>query len=41
MEITMACKKKEVKPAPKKDAKKALKGSKKLGDTKLMLGLNS
>jgi hypothetical protein len=32
----MACKKKQVKPAPKKDAKKTLKGSKKLGETKLM-----
>jgi hypothetical protein len=33
----MACKKKEVKPAPKKDAKKSLKGAKKLDDTKLMI----
>ena len=34
----MADKKKE-KVAPKKDAKKGLKGPKKLGDTKLMLTL--
>jgi hypothetical protein len=33
----MACKKKQVKPAPKQDAKKTLKGSKKLGETKLMM----
>jgi hypothetical protein len=32
----MAGKKKEVKAAPKKAAKKTLKGSKKLGETKLM-----
>jgi len=32
----MAGKKKQVKPAPKKDAKKSLKGAKKLGETKLM-----
>ena len=32
----MACKKKQVKAAPKKDAKKTLKGTKKLGETKLM-----
>jgi hypothetical protein len=32
----MPAKKKEVKPAPKKGAKKTLKGGKKLGDTKLM-----
>jgi hypothetical protein len=32
----MACKKKPVKAAPKKDSKKTLKGAKKLGDTKLM-----
>jgi hypothetical protein len=32
----MACKKKQVKAAPKKDAKKMLKGAKKLGETKLM-----
>jgi len=29
--------KKKVKAAPKKEAKKTLKGSKKLGDTKLMV----
>jgi hypothetical protein len=29
-------KKKQVKPAAKKDAKKVLKGAKKLGETKLM-----
>ena len=29
--------KKKVKAAPKKDAKKTLKGSKKLGETKLMI----
>jgi hypothetical protein len=33
----MAGKKKQVKPAPKKDAKKTLKGAKKLGETKLMI----
>ena len=33
----MAGKKKQVKPAAKKDAKKTLKGAKKLGDTKLMV----
>jgi hypothetical protein len=33
----MADKKKEVKTAPKKDAKKTLKGGKKLGETKLMV----
>ena len=33
----MAGKKKEVKAAPKKAAKKTLKGSKKLGETKLMI----
>jgi len=32
----MPGKKKQVKAAPKKEAKKTLKGSKKLGDTKLM-----
>jgi hypothetical protein len=32
----MPGKKKQVKPAPKKAAKKTLKGSKKLGETKLM-----
>jgi hypothetical protein len=35
--MTMAGKKKQVKAAPKKVAKKSLKGSKKLGDTKLMM----
>jgi hypothetical protein len=34
--MTMAGKKKQVKAAPKKAAKKTLKGSKKLGETKLM-----
>jgi hypothetical protein len=33
----MAGKKKQVKPAPKKEAKKSLKGSKKLDETKLMI----
>jgi hypothetical protein len=33
----MAGKKKQVKPAAKKDPKKTLKGAKKLGDTKLMV----
>jgi hypothetical protein len=33
----MAEKKKQVKAAPKKAAKKTLKGSKKLGETKLMV----
>ena len=33
---TMAEKKKQVKPAAKKEPKKTLKGSKKLGETKLM-----
>jgi hypothetical protein len=32
----MAGKKKQVKAAPKKEAKKSLKGSKKLDETKLM-----
>ena len=32
----MAGKKKQVKAAPKKNPKKTLKGSKKLGETKLM-----
>ena len=35
-EMTMADRKKQVKPAPKKDTKKTLKGAKKLGETKLM-----
>jgi hypothetical protein len=35
-ELTMAGKKKLVKAAPKKAPKKTLKGSKKLGGTKLM-----
>jgi hypothetical protein len=34
---TMAEKKKQVKPAAKKDPKKTLKGAKKLGETKLMI----
>jgi hypothetical protein len=33
----MAGKKKQVKPAPKKATKKALKGSKKLEETKVMV----
>jgi len=33
----MPGKKKQVKPAAKKDSKKALKGPKKLGETKLMV----
>jgi len=33
----MAEKKKKVKVAPKKETKKTLKGSKKLGETKLMV----
>ena len=33
----MAEKKKQVKPAAKKDPKKTLKGAKKLGETKLMV----
>jgi hypothetical protein len=33
----MAGKKKQVKPAPKKEAKKGLKGSQKLDETKLMM----
>jgi len=35
--MIMAGKKKQVKPASKKDAKKTLKGGKKLGETKLMV----
>jgi hypothetical protein len=35
----MSGKKKQVKPAPKKDAKKSLQGVKKLGDTKLMVSI--
>jgi hypothetical protein len=35
--MTMAGKKKQIKAAPKKDAKNTLKGSKKLDETKLML----
>jgi hypothetical protein len=34
--MTMAGKKKQVKAAPRKTAKKSLKGSKKLDETKLM-----
>ena len=34
---TMTGKKKQVKPAAKKDPKKTLKGAKKLGETKLMI----
>jgi hypothetical protein len=33
----MAAKKKQVKPPAKKDPKKALKGAKKLGETRLMV----
>jgi hypothetical protein len=33
----VAGKKKQVKPAAKKEPKKALKGAKKLGETKLMI----
>ena len=39
MENTTVGEKKKVKAAPKKEAKKTLKGSKKLGETKLMVVL--